>query len=120
VAFAASRQAPRAARRVPPSSAAGSRSCAAAGPNTVPPLRQSGLRISPTRARPVPFCRHGFLPLPLTMRAVLRLVRAAALAALACTTDSHIRSRSRGRRTPRRDVDGADLLVLAVRLRPVA
>jgi len=49
------------------------------GPNTVPPLRHSGLRISPTRARPVPFWRHGFRPLPLTMRGLGR-VRAAPLA----------------------------------------
>ena len=45
----------------------------------MPPLRQSGLRISPTRARPVPFWRHGFLPLPLTADRFLVCVRAAAL-----------------------------------------
>ena len=32
----------------------------------MPPWRHSGVRIDPTCARPVPFCRHGFLPLPLT------------------------------------------------------
>ena len=29
------------------------------GPNTIPPCRQSGERIEPARARPVPFCFHG-------------------------------------------------------------
>src|SRR6185369_458241 len=37
------------------------------------PLRHSGLRISPTRARPVPFCRHGFFPLPDTSARVFVL-----------------------------------------------
>jgi len=32
----------------------------------VPPCRHSGVRISPTRARPVPFCRQGLRPEPLT------------------------------------------------------
>src|SRR5690606_11112203 len=36
------------------------------GPKVIPPPRQIGLRIEPTRARPVPFCFHGFLPPPLT------------------------------------------------------
>src|SRR5262245_27345702 len=39
----------------------------------VPPLRQIGVRISPTRARPVPFCRHGLRPLPETSARVLVL-----------------------------------------------
>ena len=39
----------------------------------MPPLRHSGFRISPTRARPVPFCLHGFLPLPETSARVLVL-----------------------------------------------
>src|SRR3984957_15042049 len=30
----------------------------------VPPCRQIGERVEPERARPVPFCRHGFLPPP--------------------------------------------------------
>ncbi len=30
------------------------------GPKVMPPLRHSGLRLSPARARPVPFWRHGF------------------------------------------------------------
>jgi hypothetical protein len=32
----------------------------------VPPPTQIGDRILPARARPVPFCRQGFLPPPLT------------------------------------------------------
>src|ERR1700720_4274403 len=36
------------------------------GPCTVPPWRQSGERIEPTRARPVPFCRQSLRPAPLT------------------------------------------------------
>ncbi len=38
----------------------------ACGPWTVPPCRHKGLRMLPIRARPVPFWRHSFLPLPLT------------------------------------------------------
>jgi hypothetical protein len=34
--------------------------------NARPPPTQIGLRIEPTRARPVPFCFQGFFPLPLT------------------------------------------------------
>src|SRR5713101_5471047 len=36
------------------------------GPCTVPPWRQRGERIEPTRARPVPFCRQSLRPAPLT------------------------------------------------------
>src|SRR5213078_729866 len=43
------------------------------GQNTVPPLRHRGFRISPTRARPVPFCRQGFFPLPCTSARVFVL-----------------------------------------------
>ena len=32
----------------------------------MPPWRHRGLRIDPIRARPVPFCFHGFRPPPLT------------------------------------------------------
>src|SRR2546425_7279407 len=39
----------------------------------MPPLRHSGFRISPTRARPVPFWRQGFLPLPETSARVFVL-----------------------------------------------
>jgi len=35
------------------------------GPKIVPPPLQRGERIVPTRARPVPFWRQGFLPPPL-------------------------------------------------------
>ena len=35
-------------------------------PKATPPWRQSGLRVEPKRARPVPFCFHGFLPPPRT------------------------------------------------------
>src|SRR5229473_3667760 len=36
------------------------------GPCTVPPWRQRGERIEPTRARPVPFCFQSLRPAPLT------------------------------------------------------
>src|SRR5947208_13317162 len=39
----------------------------------MPPLRHSGFLISPTRARPVPFCCQGFLPLPETSARVFVL-----------------------------------------------
>src|SRR5437867_10726827 len=48
--------------------------------------------MEPTRARPVPFCRHGFLPLPLTFARFFVLCVPRRSAAFACTTDSHIRS----------------------------
>src|SRR5213593_3671589 len=48
--------------------------------------------MEPTRARPVPFCRHGFLPLPLTFARFFVLCVPRRAAAFACTTDSHIRS----------------------------
>src|SRR6266542_4561626 len=36
------------------------------GPNVTPPPFHNGERIEPCRARPVPFCCHGFLPPPRT------------------------------------------------------
>src|SRR5438067_11311012 len=36
------------------------------GPWAIEPCRQSELRVEPARARPVPFCRQGFLPPPET------------------------------------------------------
>src|ERR1700687_5569110 len=36
------------------------------GPKQVPPCLQSGERLLPERALPVPFCFHGFAPPPLT------------------------------------------------------
>src|SRR5690554_5611889 len=41
------------------------------GPNTTPPPRQRGERNEPARARPVPFCFHGFLFEPATSPTVL-------------------------------------------------
>ena len=41
------------------------------GPNTVPPPTQFGARIEPWRARPVPFCFHGFWLPPITSPRVL-------------------------------------------------
>src|SRR5688572_6907201 len=41
----------------------------------MPPPRQIGLRDEPKRARPVPFCFHGFLPPPLTRPRVLVCAR---------------------------------------------
>src|SRR3989338_8685703 len=38
----------------------------AVGPNVTPPPFQIGERVEPWRARPVPFCFHGFLPPPRT------------------------------------------------------
>jgi hypothetical protein len=43
------------------------------GPQTMPPLRHLGLRMSPVRARPVPFWRQSFLPEPETSARVLVL-----------------------------------------------
>src|SRR6266511_5081171 len=37
----------------------------------MPPCRQWGARVEPWRARPVPFCRHGFWLPPVTQRRVL-------------------------------------------------
>src|SRR5438132_11964583 len=48
--------------------------------------------MSPTRARPVPFCRHGFLPLPLTSARFFVMWVPRRSAALARTTDSQMRS----------------------------
>src|SRR5437867_4704142 len=48
--------------------------------------------MSPTRARPVPFCRHGFLPLPLTSARFFVACVPRRTAAFAQTTDSQIRS----------------------------
>src|SRR5207244_4520281 len=55
-------------------------------------LRHSGLRMSPTRARPVPFCRHGFLPLPLTAARFFVAWVPRRAAAFARTTDSQMSS----------------------------
>ena len=41
------------------------------GPKTTPPPRHSGDWNEPARARPVPFCRHGFLLVPATSPAFL-------------------------------------------------
>src|SRR5207302_4387048 len=41
------------------------------GPNTTPPPRHNGEAKDPARARPVPFWRQGFLPLPATSPIVL-------------------------------------------------
>ena len=41
------------------------------GPNTTPPPTNSGDWNEPARARPVPFCFHGFLFVPATSPAVL-------------------------------------------------
>src|SRR5271168_2359490 len=41
------------------------------GPNTTPPPAHNGERTEPARARPVPFCFHGFLLEPWTSPAVL-------------------------------------------------
>src|SRR5215469_3743751 len=43
------------------------------GPNTTPPPAHKGDRNEPARARPVPFCRHGFLLVPATSPTVLVL-----------------------------------------------
>src|SRR6187401_588795 len=58
----------------------------------MPPFRHSGFRASPTWARPVPFCRHGFLPVPLTIARVFVACVPRRSAALAWTTDSWIKS----------------------------
>ena len=81
----------------------------------MPPWRHSGLRIEPTRARPVPFCRHGFLPLPLTSARFFVACVPRRSAAFACTTDSQIRSVfTRPPNTSSLTSTRADLLVLAV------
>src|SRR6476660_2034806 len=41
------------------------------GPQTMPPLRHLGFRMSPVRARPVPFWRQSFFPEPETSARVL-------------------------------------------------
>ena len=56
------------------------------------PQPRSGLRISPTRARPVPFCRHGFLPLPLTSARFFVACVPCRSAACARITEAWIRS----------------------------
>src|SRR5713226_335657 len=48
--------------------------------------------MSPTRARPVPFCRHGFLPLPLTSARFFVMWVPRRSAAFARTTDSQMSS----------------------------
>src|SRR5438309_2913551 len=51
------------------------------GPKTTPPCRHCGERVEPWRARPVPFCRHGFAPPPATReRFFVALVPCRALA----------------------------------------
>ncbi len=52
------------------------------GPKVTPPPFHKGERIEPCLARPVPFCRQGFLPPPLT--SLLSLVSAKTRLALAC------------------------------------
>src|SRR5436305_678274 len=64
----------------------------ARGPKAMPPCLQIGDLVEPARARPVPFCFHGFLPPPRTSPRVL--VFATGLLALfictltACCTNS--------------------------------
>src|SRR6476469_10761577 len=41
------------------------------GPNTVPPPTHCGARVEPWRARPVPFCFHGFWLPPVTYLRIL-------------------------------------------------
>ena len=41
------------------------------GPKTVPPPTKTGERVEPARARPVPFCFHGFWFPPTTKPRVL-------------------------------------------------
>ena len=71
-------RAPSAAPRAAPTSAAGTRSRAAAARRSIAPPAQIGERLLPARARPVPFCFHGFLPPPRDEGARLGRVRAGA------------------------------------------
>src|SRR5262244_807995 len=57
------------------------------GPKTVAPPTQTGERVLPDRARPVPFWRQGFLPPPLTSaRVFVEAVPARRLAICIFTT----------------------------------
>src|SRR5579859_835324 len=58
------------------------------GPNTTPPPAHSGERTEPARARPVPFCFHGFLLEPATSPTVLVHAVPERWAALYATTVS--------------------------------
>src|SRR5579872_4511699 len=62
------------------------------GPCTVPPCRHRGDRMEPTRARPVPFCRHNFFPEPETSLRFLVAWVPALWAARYCFTASQSRS----------------------------
>ena len=55
---------PRAARRAASAAASPCRSSRGVGPKGLPPPFHWVARIEPCRARPVPFCFHGFLPPP--------------------------------------------------------
>src|ERR1035437_6608419 len=55
------------------------------------PCRQRELRMLPARARPVPFCRHGFLPPPRTSPRLLVAWVPLRWLARYCLTDSHSR-----------------------------
>src|SRR5215471_16100555 len=66
------------------------------GPWTVPPWRWIGGRPPPCRARPVPFCLKGFLPLPDTSERVLVLCVPARRPARYAFTTSQIRWRRYG------------------------
>ena len=56
----------------------------------MPPWRHSGLRTLPTCARPVPFCFHGFVPLPPTSARFLVVCVPRRSDAFVCTTDSQM------------------------------
>src|SRR5476649_33603 len=58
------------------------------GPKTTPPPAHNGERNEPARARPVPFCFHGFLLEPWTSPAVLVQAVPLRCAALYATTVS--------------------------------
>ena len=83
---AASADAERRAARARRQAVASSR--AAAGRRSTAPPTQIGERMLPARARPVPFCRHGFLPPPRTNAARLgrRACRRGGSRAACCTT----------------------------------
>src|SRR5207248_7984638 len=58
------------------------------GPKTTPPPRQIGDDLYPARARPVPFCRHGFAPERFTSAFVFVLADPERRAARIATTVS--------------------------------
>src|SRR5439155_22162114 len=58
------------------------------GPNTTPPPLQIGDDLYPARARPVPFCRHGFAPDKSTSALLFVLAEPERLAARMATTAS--------------------------------